>query len=73
MLLKKTQPESLSVLHDLRPGLLAENWGRTEEGEEGTAFWSLQIVGRGLHQERSRNFKGIKDSTTPKRFYSPFL
>ena len=38
-----------------------------------TALWSLQIVGRGLHQEISRNLKGIRDSANPKRFYSPFL
>ena len=30
-----------------------------------TALWSLQIVGCVLHQEISRNFKGIWDATTP--------
>ena len=33
----------------------------------------MQISGCDLNQERSRNFKGIKDSATQKRFYSPFL
>ena len=32
-----------------------------------TTLWSLQIVGCGLTQEISRNFKGIQDSATPKR------
>ena len=38
-----------------------------------TALWSLQIIGCGLHQEISRNFNGIRDSATPKWFYSPFI
>ena len=38
-----------------------------------TALWSLQIVCCVLPQEISRNFKGIWDSATLKRFYSPFL
>ena len=30
-----------------------------------TALWSLQIVSHVLHQDISRNFKEIQDSTTP--------
>jgi len=70
--------EGISGSRRARELILGSNWGRIQFPIhwctlQVTTLWSLQIVCCVLHQEISRNFKGIWDSATLKRFYSTFL